>query len=152
MLGRNVWPKNLCSLLGILLTYCSEQETWYDPDYDEICTLEKLPKDRLRKPKQSTKTKAQTFQSRRKSKASTAPTVHRHEARPWRVLPCKPRICALDGWTDCAATRYICRGGDYDDKLAGSRAECFQFRSDMDLTEHLFWRVESNATAGRLQY
>lgn len=23
------------------------QETWYDPDYDEICTLEKLPKDRL---------------------------------------------------------------------------------------------------------
>lgn len=25
----------------------SLQETWYDPDYDEICTLEKLPKDRL---------------------------------------------------------------------------------------------------------
>lgn len=23
------------------------KETWYDPDYDEICTLEKLPKDRL---------------------------------------------------------------------------------------------------------
>ena len=26
---------------------CFLQETWYDPDYDEICTLEKLPKDRL---------------------------------------------------------------------------------------------------------
>lgn len=51
------------------------KETWYDPDYDEICTLEKLPKDRL-------------------------PPLH----RPFIGMKLDPG-------------EYICRGGDYDDKL-----------------------------------
>ncbi|CAK9062247.1 Uncharacterized protein SCF082_LOCUS32477, partial [Durusdinium trenchii] len=51
------------------------KETWYDPDYDEICTLEKLPKDRL-------------------------PPLH----KPFIGMKLEPG-------------EYICRGGDYDDKL-----------------------------------
>lgn len=51
------------------------KETWYDPDYDEICTLEKLPKDRL-------------------------PPLH----KPFIGMKLEPG-------------EYICRGGNYDDKL-----------------------------------
>lgn len=159
------------------------QETWYDPDYDEICTLEKLPKDRLwrsqflvkpdaiRYPMPSkrllvwwlfvhfsTVSGLQTPWNAIKSSRSTSlywrfiervlfrrPPLH----KPFIGMKLEPGECpeavrftfrhylgaVIGPGTDVEHVnsswheRYICRGGDYDDKLVTDLAPVTQYNA-----------------------
>ena len=165
---RLLWFNGSMVRPAVLQHLWSAQETWYDPDYDEICTLEKLPKDRLWRSQFPVKPDAIRYPMPSKRSLVWCLFVHFSTASGlhgmlWRVLgvpfywhfierelfrrpplhkpfigmklepgecPEAVRITFPHFWeavigsgTDvehvnsCWHERYICRGGDYDDKL-----------------------------------